>query len=131
MHIEQFDVCHAGGNLTRLPEQERIEFLAQVRNAALEPLWLDSPDSSARNSSSWFSNRKTQKMWPADKIVFFNDVYFCARDVIRLLLHGADMACGMDFDRRKLDQVPVSVSIFQTLTTFSLPCVSDLPSFQH
>ena len=54
-------------------------------------------------------------MWPADKIVFFNDVYFCARDVIRLLLHGADMACGMDFDRRKLDQVPVSVSIFLTL----------------
>ena len=48
-------------------------------------------------------------MWLADKIVFLNDVYFCARDVIRLLLHNVDMACGMDFDRRKLDQVPTQV----------------------
>ena len=28
-----------GGNLTRMPDQERIEFLAAARNAALEPLW--------------------------------------------------------------------------------------------
>ena len=48
-------------------------------------------------------------MWPADRVVFLNDVYFCAKDVIRLLLHDADMACGMDFDRKKLDQIPVEV----------------------
>ena len=29
----------AGGSLTREPEQDRIDFLAQVRNLALEPLW--------------------------------------------------------------------------------------------
>lgn len=36
--------------------------------------------------------------WPADRLVFVNDVYFCARDVLRLLQHGAaDLACAMDF----------------------------------
>ena len=36
--------------------------------------------------------------WPADRLVFLNDVYFCAGDLIRLLQHGeSDMACGMDF----------------------------------
>ncbi|QDZ18543.1 alpha-1,3-mannosyltransferase CMT1 [Chloropicon primus] len=32
-----------------------------------------------------------------DNIVFINDVYFCVRDVLHLLEHGADMACGIDF----------------------------------
>ena len=36
--------------------------------------------------------------WPADRLVFLNDVYFCASDLIRLLQHDeTDMACGMDF----------------------------------
>ena len=36
--------------------------------------------------------------WPADRLVFVNDVFFCAGDVIRLLQHwDADVACGMDF----------------------------------
>ena len=39
-------------------------------------------------------------------MVFLNDVYFCAKDVVRLLLHDADMACGMDFDRPKLGEAP-------------------------
>ena len=100
----------AGGNMTRAPHEERIEFLAKVRNAALEPLWIDRPKTESSNSS-WFGARSSQeKLWPADKVLFFNDVYFCARDVIRLLLHKADMACGMDFDRRKIDQVPAEVS---------------------
>ena len=131
------DFCIAGGNLTRSPEQDRIDFLAEVRNAALEPLWLDVQEPAPTNSSAWFSNRKTTKLWPADKVVFFNDVYFCARDVVRLLLHGADMACGMDFDRRKLDQVPVPVSsstmMFNYWTrtdhsypAFSLTCIFSL-----
>ena len=76
----------------------------------MEPLWLETSDEVGRNNSSWFGSRRSQKMWLADKIVFLNDVYFCARDVIRLLLHNVDMACGMDFDRRKLDQVPVQVN---------------------
>ena len=35
--------------------------------------------------------------WPPERIVFINDVFFCARDPVRLLLHKADLACGMDF----------------------------------
>ena len=30
-----------GGSLTRATDQDRIEFLAQARNRALEPLWLN------------------------------------------------------------------------------------------
>lgn len=58
--------------------------------------------------STWIHEEpvRAEKVWPADRVVFMNDVYFCARDVVRLLLHGADMACGMDFDRKKLDQIP-------------------------
>ena len=32
---------HAGGDLTRQDGQDRIEFLAQARNSALEVLWLN------------------------------------------------------------------------------------------
>lgn len=103
-------VMPAGGNLTRAEEQERIDFLAQVRNAALEPLWLDTV-SDGGVAPTWFRTAapRAEKAWPADRVVFMNDVYFCAKDVVRLLLHGADMACGMDFDRRKLDQIPREV----------------------
>ena len=31
------------------------------------------------------------------KILFINDVAFCAKDAVRLLLHKADIACGLDF----------------------------------
>ncbi len=31
----------AGGSLTRAKDEGRIEFLAQARNRALEPLWLN------------------------------------------------------------------------------------------
>ena len=101
----------AGGNLTRAPEQDRIDFLAQVRNAALEPLWLTTTSESGA-SNAWFDAKgpRSEVLWPADKVIFLNDVYFCARDAVRLLLHDADMACGMDFDRKKLDQVPYKVT---------------------
>lgn len=101
----------AGGNLTRADDQDRIDFLAQVRNAALEPLWLKSTSESG-TANTWFDARglRAEVLWPADKVIFLNDVYFCARDAVRLLLHGADMACGMDFDRKKLDQVPIKVA---------------------
>ena len=106
----------AGGNLTRGETQERIDFLADVRNAALEPLWADTI-SDGGIPSTWIHEEPAhkEKVWPADRVVFMNDVYFCARDVVRLLLHGADMACGMDFDRKKLDQIPEEAS-FRPLT---------------
>ena len=50
-------------------------------------------------------------MWPADRVVFLNDVYFCARDALRLLQHEGDMVCGLDFDRPKLEEMPGEVGL--------------------
>ena len=52
---------------------------------------------------------KSKPMWPADRVVFLNDVYFCARDAVRLLQHEGDMVCGLDFDRPKLAEMPGEV----------------------
>lgn len=73
MLIGQRGSSTAGG-LTRAEAQDRIEFLAQVRNAALEPLWKEGSNGSVWGSEGGFK---------ADRIVFINDVYFCARDVVR------------------------------------------------
>ena len=62
-------------------------------------------------------------MWPADRIVFLNDVYFCARDTIRLLQHDGDMVCGLDFDRPKLEEMPGEVTCFSGR---SIGCAIDL-----
>lgn len=45
--------------------------------------------------------------WPAERVIFLNDVFFCAHDVVRLLQHDADVVCGMDFDRPKLEEAPM------------------------
>ncbi len=66
--------------------QERIPFLAQVRNKPLEPLW-----------AAVDSHRRTATPWPADRVVYMNDVHVCAGDFLRLMLNPADMACGLDF----------------------------------
>lgn len=51
------------------------------------------------------------KPWPAERVVFLNDVWLCAGDVMRLLAHeGAHMACGMDFDRPHIAQMARQVS---------------------
>lgn len=63
------------GGLTRAEGQDRIDFLAQVRNAALEPLWRGGGNG---NESAWGS----EGGFKADRIVFINDVYFCARDIV-------------------------------------------------
>lgn len=60
-------------------KQPRIEFLADIRNRAMEPLF-------------------SANVPKFDRIIFFNDVYFCKDDILRLLLYDADMACSMDFD---------------------------------
>ncbi|BDA43762.1 Alpha-1,3-mannosyltransferase CMT1 [Coccomyxa sp. Obi] len=111
-----------GGSLTRAKDQDRIEFLAQARNRALEPLWLNGslptstslllphdPEVTDRKLSAWglpSGKARAKPMWPAERVVFLNDVFFCARDVVRLLQHRADMVCGMDFDRPKLEEMP-------------------------
>ena len=45
--------------------------------------------------------------WPAERVIFLNDVFFCAHDVVRLLQHDADIVCGMDFDRPNLKEAPM------------------------
>jgi len=81
--LDELDVPHHirfNGTLTRQKHQGRIEFLATVRNEALKPLVQ-----SAREGIMY------------DRIVFVNDVFFCKDDIQRLLLHEADLTCGMDF----------------------------------
>ena len=91
----------AGGSLTRGAEQDRIDFLAQARNRALEPLWLttdqaDLAASSRRNThdarddnahATWHmltsAKDNSRSIWPAQKVAFLNDVFFCAQDIIR------------------------------------------------
>lgn len=53
---------------------------------------------------------QAKPLWQADRVIFLNDVYFCARDIVRLLQHDADMVCGMDFDRPRLQDAPEQVS---------------------
>lgn len=67
-----------------------------------------------RHLTSWFKPEQSNEsapLWPAERVVFLNDVYFCAQDVIRLLRHRADIACGMDFDRLKLQDTPWAVRL--------------------
>eukprot|EP00898_Chlorokybus_atmophyticus_P001391 jgi/Chlat1/2252/Chrsp17S02566 len=68
--------------------KERIDFLASVRNKAIEP--LIEPGSIKY-----------------DKVLFLNDVYNCAEDMLELLLHDAHMVSGwdignIDWGKRKL-----------------------------
>jgi hypothetical protein len=62
--------------------KHRIEYLAQVREEALNPL---------RTSDIIYA-----------KILFMNDVFFCKDDIIELLyqsyIQNADLTCGLDFD---------------------------------
>ena len=41
--------------------------------------------------------------WEASKVIFINDVAFCAKDAIRLASHNADIACGLDFAHYEVD----------------------------
>lgn len=59
---------------SRRPGEHRIAFLARMRNKALEPL-LKPPKEEEGNKS------ESSKHY--DRIVFINDVYFCAWQVRR------------------------------------------------
>ncbi|KAJ2042181.1 hypothetical protein GGI03_000773 [Coemansia sp. RSA 2337] len=60
----------------------RIEYLAKVRNLALEPLY---------SSSAKYG-----------RVLFLNDIFFCMTDLLELLFqaraHSAHLTCGEDFD---------------------------------
>ena len=70
------------GGLTRKAGQDRIEFLAEVRNRALQPLWQGEEGAAVGGSQNRSSSGGAG--FRADRIVFINDVYFCARDVVRI-----------------------------------------------
>lgn len=61
----------------------RIEFLAKLRNVAIDPMVV------ARGPRF-------------DRLIFINDIIFCAGDLLRLVAHtrvsGAALACGLDFN---------------------------------
>ena len=70
------------GGLTRESGQDRIEFLADVRNRALQSLWREEEGAASRSSRNGSSSGQLPGGFRADRIVFINDVYFCARDVV-------------------------------------------------
>ncbi|WIA15600.1 hypothetical protein OEZ85_002227 [Tetradesmus obliquus] len=100
------------GMIVRSKGQERIDFLAQLRNIALAPLYNHYASSYTRSnrrsgspaSAKDSSNGKTELPaapgtvpWDPDYVVFINDVYFCWSMVLRLMNYRADITCGMDF----------------------------------
>ena len=64
------------GNITR-NDRQRIEFLTDIRNQLVIPL----------------QSLRTRY----DFVVFANDVFFSAGDVMKLIGVGGDLVCGMDF----------------------------------
>jgi hypothetical protein len=90
----------------------RIKALAAVRNAALEPLW-DEKWALSGGQEVEVTPRSGQEEggWPATHVVFMNDVFACAGDVIRLLYHDVDMVCGFDAysTRPRVNRFMVSV----------------------
>eukprot|EP00878_Enallax_costatus_P041000 GHUV01047432.1.p1 GENE.GHUV01047432.1~~GHUV01047432.1.p1 ORF type:complete len:239 (-),score=20.39 GHUV01047432.1:3-719(-) len=105
------------GMLVRTHGQERIQFLAQVRNMAMAPLYYyyarTDRDGAADSSSSGGGDQGRKKPrsssstafgtlpWDPDYIVFINDVYFCWSMVLRLMNYRADITCGTDWWQNK------------------------------
>ncbi|KAK9824516.1 hypothetical protein WJX72_011024 [[Myrmecia] bisecta] len=69
------------GGLSRQAGEERIQFLVSLRNEALSPL---------------FKGHSGRGPWPADRIIYLNDVYYCASDVLRLIATKGDLVYGFD-----------------------------------
>ena len=67
----------------------RIEFLAQARNAAMEPLY--SGEAAKHVPGNTFKD-----------VLFMNDIHFCAVDMLEVIyqkrIQGANQACSLDWD---------------------------------
>jgi len=114
-----------GGSLSPRQHLQRIQLLAALRNAAIEP-WLTPPPqpqqqqqqqhqqqqrdagerqghghaagvSASSAAGSVELSYRLPGQWEPDVIVYANDVFLCVEDILRLSLHGAHIACGMDF----------------------------------
>lgn len=64
--IERTVLLPAGGNLTRLAEQDRIDFLAQARNRALEPLWLNATAAATSDHLAPMLKKVNHRQFPMD-----------------------------------------------------------------
>jgi hypothetical protein len=85
------DVPLSQGSITREPGEERIAYLARVRNAVLQPVFDVSTrrtvlarhlGSSPRDLLAW----ETAFTSPDDRVIFLNDAFFSWQ--VRLLLTG-------------------------------------------
>ncbi|KAI8473230.1 MAG: cryptococcal mannosyltransferase 1-domain-containing protein [Monoraphidium minutum] len=85
-----------GGALRPPPGGGRVKFLATLRNAALEP-FLSGGAAALAAAGAGGAGAASGGLWRPDAVLFANDVFFCAGDALRLLAHGADLACGLDF----------------------------------
>ncbi|PNH12735.1 hypothetical protein TSOC_000317 [Tetrabaena socialis] len=88
----------------------RIQFLAAVRNAALEPLVGGARGAVATAEGGLGAGAGAgagtgTATW--ERLVFLNDVLYCSYDVLRLLQYGsADLACGVDLVKAPLWLLP-------------------------
>lgn len=104
------------GGLGRQPKEGRIAHLARLRNLLVSPFY---PAHSVQQVHCKGGHRPSQTTgfdplfattidaacFRPEQFVFFNDVFFCRDDVVRLMLHDADLACGYDAyynDRRRV-----------------------------
>jgi hypothetical protein len=109
-----------GTGLGRGPGEGRIPHLARLRNALVDPFYPETPGAlqaaqcgahaaaseeppPAAASADVPAPPLVPTALPAacfrpDAFLFINDVFWCASDAARLLLHGADvdLACGLD-----------------------------------
>ena len=99
------------GKIQAFDKEKKDKRLASQRNVALEPLW----PRIEQDPRSRIAGDQSPQFWKADKVIFFNDAFFCAQDIIRLLYSKADMTCGLDFHsepdekvRPTFHQTPIS-----------------------
>ncbi|OLY84386.1 Alpha-1,3-mannosyltransferase CMT1 [Smittium mucronatum] len=84
--LKKFDIKHSVvmENHSRPDEFHRIEYLAKIRNRALDPL---------------VSEKNNGRVY--DKIIFMNDIFFCRNDILELIyqsdLQESDFTCPLDF----------------------------------
>lgn len=81
--------------LSKTEQMNRIEYLAYVRNMALEPLFKSIEVLSA-------NSKFIEDQVEYDAVLFLNDVYYCANDILELFyqqaLNDAHIVAGMDYD---------------------------------
>ena len=85
----------AAGYRKRPPAMGRTEWMACLRNSAMRPLYR-------HGTSGLFREAKGAAAIGPDQtaVLFFNDIYFRARDIADLLATNAgkfDLACGLDY----------------------------------